>query len=169
MNNKQILVNAPRGATHIGTNNFNDEVHYLQVDKDLINNWYHWVGPTKHRVDYDLTVVFDDIRSLSDIKSIVEAQESLGEVRQSQTPLISIVPNSGYTLVEGTMTVALDKIAEIKKTLGRINHTKLENIEWTMLGSPVRFDEDDLEKFKYTGLNNTDINTVIGFTPKWEE
>lgn len=75
MNNKQLLANAPEESTHVGTTSYNDEVHYLQADKDLINNWYHWVGTTKHIVDYDFTVVFDDIRSLSDIKSIVEAEE----------------------------------------------------------------------------------------------
>ncbi len=64
------------------------------------------------------------------------------------------------------MIVDLDYIQAIKKVLRRINAEELENLEFVMNGKPVEFSKEDLEKFKFMGLNNTDINSVIGFTPK---
>jgi hypothetical protein len=64
------------------------------------------------------------------------------------------------------MIVDLDYIQTIKKVLRRINAEELENLEFVMNGKPVEFSKEDLEKFKFMGLNNTDINSVIGFTPK---
>ena len=64
------------------------------------------------------------------------------------------------------MIVDLDYIQTIKKALRRINAEELENLEFVMNGKPVEFSKEDLEKFKFMGLNNTDINSVIGFTPK---
>ena len=80
MNNEEILKNAPKRATHIAFSNFNSSHQYLQTDTDIINNWYHWVDETKHHVDYEFTVVYDDIRSLDDIKRIVELEDKLGLV-----------------------------------------------------------------------------------------
>ena len=64
------------------------------------------------------------------------------------------------------MIVDLDYIATIKKALRRINAEDLDNIGFIMNGKPIVFSEEDLEAFKLMGLNNTDINSVIGFTPK---
>lgn len=77
MNDKKIIDNAPEGATHVAFSNFQSSYKYLQTDTDVINNWYHWVDGTRHIVDYDFTVVFDDVRSLSDMKKIVELESAL--------------------------------------------------------------------------------------------
>ncbi len=77
MEGQQIIDNAPQGATHVAFYDHNDDVKYLQADTDLINCWYHWVGETRHMVDYDFTVVFNDMRALSDIKRIAELEQAL--------------------------------------------------------------------------------------------
>lgn len=64
------------------------------------------------------------------------------------------------------MIVDLARIQEIKKELRKINREPLENIEWVNDGNHVEFSKEDLEKFKFMGLNNADINNAIGFTPK---
>jgi hypothetical protein len=77
MTNKEIIDNAPKGATHVAFYDHNDDVKYLQTDTDVINYWYHWVDGTRHMVDYDFTVVFNNMRSLADIKQIVELEQAL--------------------------------------------------------------------------------------------
>ena len=72
---KAIVKNAPSGATAIGVCNDTDSISYLKSDSELVNNWYHWVCGEMFCVDYDFTVVFDEIRSLSDIKRIIELME----------------------------------------------------------------------------------------------
>lgn len=79
MKDKEILDNAPVGATHIAFSNYRKEIKYLQTDTDVINNWFHWVGETRHYVDYDFTVVYDHIRSLSGMKEILELKNKLEE------------------------------------------------------------------------------------------
>ena len=77
MTDKELLANAPKGATHVAFSNFQSAIKYLQTDTDVINCWYHWVDDTRHIVDYDFTVVFDDMRSLSDIKRLVDMESDL--------------------------------------------------------------------------------------------
>lgn len=64
------------------------------------------------------------------------------------------------------MLVDLDYILDVKKRLRQINAEDIENIEWIKDGKPVEFSKEDLAEFKFMGLNNTDLNTVFGFTPK---
>ena len=64
------------------------------------------------------------------------------------------------------MVVDLNYILAVKKRFRQINAEDIESIEWVMDGKSVEFSKEDLEEFKLTGRNNTDVNTVIGFTPK---
>lgn len=64
------------------------------------------------------------------------------------------------------MLVDLDYIMSVKKRFRQINCEDIENLEFIKDGKPVEFDKKDLEEFKLMGLNNTDVNSVIGFTPK---
>ena len=63
------------------------------------------------------------------------------------------------------MLVDLDYIMAVKKRFRQINAEDIKNIEWVKDGKAVEFDKKDLEEFEFMGLNNTDINTVFGFTP----
>jgi hypothetical protein len=47
---KYQLKNSSKGATHAAFYNFQSEEKYLPTDTD-VNNWYHWVGDTRHYVD----------------------------------------------------------------------------------------------------------------------
>ena len=64
------------------------------------------------------------------------------------------------------MLVDLGYIMTVKKRFAQINAEDIKNIEWVKDGKPIEFDEKDLKEFEFMGLNNTDINSVIGFTPK---
>jgi hypothetical protein len=64
------------------------------------------------------------------------------------------------------MLVDLDYVIAVKKRLRQINAEDMDNIEWIKDGKPVEFDKKDLAEFKFMGLNNTDLITVFGFTPK---
>ena len=81
MNDNKILENAPSGATHVAFSHFDSGVKYFQTDTNEINIWYHWVEDTRHHVDFDFSVVFDNIRSLDDIKKIVALEAKQGNTQ----------------------------------------------------------------------------------------
>lgn len=83
MNNKELINNAPEESTHIAFSNFDSSYKYLQADPELINNWYHWVDGSKCTVDYDFSVVYDDIRSIADIKKVVELEHENLDLRNA--------------------------------------------------------------------------------------
>ena len=64
------------------------------------------------------------------------------------------------------MIVDLNYIMAVKKRFSQINAEDFDNIDWVKDGKSVEFDKKDIEDFKFMGLDNTDVNTVIGFTPK---
>ena len=64
------------------------------------------------------------------------------------------------------MLVDLDYIMAVKRYFSQINAEDIKNTKWVKDGKTVEFDEKDLREFEFMGLNNTDINSVIGFTPK---
>lgn len=79
---KQILDNAPEGATHYGT-----ESSYYRHDGVMDLDWWVNGGWQNERVlgDYEVT------RSLSDIKTIVEQQE---EINRLNTELKQQIDNN---------------------------------------------------------------------------
>jgi hypothetical protein len=82
MTDQEIINNAPEGSTHVAFANFEPEVvKYLQTDTDVINNWYHWVNEDKHTVDFEFTVVFDNMRALSDIRNNIALLNQLDYYR----------------------------------------------------------------------------------------
>lgn len=56
------------------------------------------------------------------------------------------------------MKVDIEDILEQMNFMWRINGlTKLENIEWYYDGEKVDVTDEELEEWKFTGLNNTDF------------
>ena len=92
MNLQKIIDNAPEVATHAAFYDHQPDVKYIQTDTDVINCWYHWVGETRHIVDYDFTVVFDNIRCLSDIKLIVKMSSMLNNITTSVSKSNTVHP-----------------------------------------------------------------------------
>jgi hypothetical protein len=64
------------------------------------------------------------------------------------------------------MLVDLDYIESVKKALARINAENVDNLEFIKNGKHVYFDRDDIKRFKFMGLNNTDITDVISYSDK---
>ena len=67
------------------------------------------------------------------------------------------------------MLVDLDYINTVKRRFAQINAEDIENIKWVKNGETVSLTKQEIEEFKFMGLNNTDINSVAGFTPKTNE
>ena len=63
------------------------------------------------------------------------------------------------------MLVDLDYINTVKKRFAQINAEDIENIEWVKNGETVSLTTQEIEEFKFMGLNNTDID-ITGFTFK---
>lgn len=63
------------------------------------------------------------------------------------------------------MLVDLDYINTVKKRFAQINAEDIENIEWVKNGETVSLTKQEIEEFKFMGLNNTDID-ITGFTFK---
>lgn len=53
--------------------------------------------------------------------------------------------------------VDIDEVLNMKAKLRYINLKPLDQITWTRDGKPVEFSKQDIEDFKFTGLNNTDF------------
>lgn len=90
ISDKQVIAGSPEGATHAAFSNYSGEVKYLKADEDVINSWSHWTGGEKYNVDYDLTVVFNNIRSLKDIELIAKQAERIELLRDALSNLVSI-------------------------------------------------------------------------------
>ena len=61
------------------------------------------------------------------------------------------------------MIVDIDYIRAVKKRFSEINQEDLESITWIKNGKEVVFSKDDLDSFKFTGLNNVDIIDVFEY------
>ena len=53
--------------------------------------------------------------------------------------------------------VDVDEILNMKAKLRYINYKSLDQIVWMRDGKPIEFSKQDVEDFKFTGLNNTDF------------
>ena len=80
MNNQEILDNAPEGATHIDGGEYLDATtaSYWSLAKSK------WCG-------VDELILQDDIRSLADIKRIVELEKELSKVKAYKAQLLAHV------------------------------------------------------------------------------
>lgn len=58
-----------------------------------------------------------------------------------------------------THVVRIEEIIKIKKRLLEINNFNLSDIIFTKNGDPVEINENVLNEFKFTGLNNADFIT----------
>ena len=61
------------------------------------------------------------------------------------------------------MIVDLDYIEKVKKQFAQINAEDIESIEWVKNGKSVKLTKEQIDEFKYTGFNNTDID-LFGFS-----
>jgi hypothetical protein len=76
MNNKEILANAPEGATHVL---IDIEYHPTYVKFDMKGRWYFWHYPSLNHW-YEMGKMPDnDIHSLADIARIVELEKELDQ------------------------------------------------------------------------------------------
>jgi hypothetical protein len=53
------------------------------------------------------------------------------------------------------MVVDIDELFELKKKLWEINQEDLSDIVWMRNGQVLKFDESDLQDWRFTGLSNT--------------
>lgn len=64
------------------------------------------------------------------------------------------------------MLVDIDWLLTVKQRLSEVNTCDINNITWLKDGKEVLFSEEDLDKFKYLGMNNTDIITLFDYKVK---
>jgi len=68
------------------------------------------------------------------------------------------------------MRVDIEKIREMQEYRGQINELDLKDIEWYEKGKKIEHSSEEIEEFKFTGLNNIDFITgnftVITGSPK---
>ena len=76
MNNKEILQNAPEGATHFYM--YFGDARYFKIKEKLTNIWGGY--ERHHKSGWISTGKFYDLRSLSDIKALVEKDERIAEL-----------------------------------------------------------------------------------------
>ena len=89
MNNKEILDNAPKGATH-----YSQGIHYLALNSS--NNWMRYDPNGFDNAkwfeanDYKLSYCNNNMRSLADIKRIVDLERVGNEYRTLVADLRSL-------------------------------------------------------------------------------
>lgn len=88
MNDKEILANAPEGATHV----FIDiEYHPTYVKFDMEGRRYFWYYPMPNHW-YEMEKMPDnDIHSLADIRALVEKDERIAELENERDELHAYV------------------------------------------------------------------------------
>ena len=64
------------------------------------------------------------------------------------------------------MIVDIDHLLAFLKRKNKINAEDIEDIIWIKDGEEVEFGKEDLERFAYTGLNNTGIINVYNWKRK---
>ena len=67
------------------------------------------------------------------------------------------------------MRVDLDKWVEIFKQTRELNSTKIEDLELYLNGEPVDVPEEDVEMWKYVGLNNVHFVMYVLDEPEFAE
>lgn len=55
------------------------------------------------------------------------------------------------------MQVHIEKVLDLKRQLREINSVPIKEIIWLKNGSKIEYLQQDLEDFRFTGLNNTDF------------
>lgn len=55
------------------------------------------------------------------------------------------------------MQVHIEKVLDLKRQLREINSVPIKEIIWLKNGNKIEYLQQDLEDFRFTGLNNTDF------------
>ncbi len=57
------------------------------------------------------------------------------------------------------MRVDIEKVREMQEYRRKINEQELKDIEWYEKGKKIGHSSEEIEEFKFTGLNNIDFIT----------
>lgn len=57
--------------------------------------------------------------------------------------------------------ISIEEIRDIQRRRREINDYDLEDIIFTFEGEPIQVSKEEVENFKYTGLNNIDFVEII--------
>lgn len=64
-------------------------------------------------------------------------------------------------------TVKIEEFREVMRYLREIESTPLENIKWMKNGKEVKVTKDQIDEWRFTGLNNRDFaKLVLGWEGK---
>lgn len=64
------------------------------------------------------------------------------------------------------LTVDISELESMLRTLKTINQASIEDIDWVKHGNEMKFSEEDIESFKFMGLNNIDILGIFKYSMK---
>ncbi len=63
------------------------------------------------------------------------------------------------------MLVDIDYIESVKRRFAQINAENIKDLRWVKGGEEVSFSDEDLENFKFIGMNNTCIIDIFNHKP----